>query len=223
MPEEYHILIAGGYGLLRDILSDFFVKEPYCLSAKAVPDLFSAISHIQQAPVSLVLLNGDSPRGQACTFLDRLAQLPLKIPVLVLSSGMNHCAVRQMLALGAAGIVWSDSTTRDLSACVWEVIRGATWRDSNRLQRALEGAPRQLPAWAVPFSERQAQVLKGIAAAHGNKEIAARLGVSENSVKCTVQQIFEKIGVRSRSELVRVVMEEFPDDFVRDMTRTTHP
>lgn len=222
MPKEYHILIVGGYALLRDILSDFFLKEPDCLSAKAVPDLVSAISHVQQAPVSLVLLSGDSPRSQACTFLDSLAQLPLKVPVLVLSSGMNHHAVRQVLALGAAGIVWNDSTIRDLSACVQEVIRGATWRDSNCLQRALGGAPRQLPSWVVPFSERQAEVLKGIAAAHGNKEIAARLGVSENSVKCTVQQIFEKTGVRSRAELVRVVMEEFPDDFVRDMTRAVH-
>jgi DNA-binding NarL/FixJ family response regulator len=222
MARGYDILIVGGYPLLRDILSDFFLKEPDCLSAKAVPDVVSAISHIQQAPVSLVLLNGDSPRGQARTFLDRLAELPFKIPVLVLSSGMNHCAVRQMLALGAAGIVWNDSTIRDLSAGVREVVRGATCRTSECLQRALGGAPRQLPSWGIPFSERQAQVLKGIAAARANKEIAARLGVSENSVKCTVQQIFEKTGVRSRSELVRVVLEEFPDDFVRDMTYTIH-
>ena len=213
---EYHILIVDGYTLMRDILSDFFLKEPDCLSARAVPDIVSAVSCIQHAPVSLVLLDGNLPEGQASTFLDRLARLSLKVPVLILSSGMNHCAVKRLLALGAAGVVWNDSTMKDLSACVREVVRGATWKDSECLQRALGGAPRELPSWAVPFSERQSQVLKGIAAAQANKEIAARLGVSETSVKCTVQQIFGKTGVRSRSELVRVVLERFPEDFVRD-------
>jgi two-component system nitrate/nitrite response regulator NarL len=218
MSAGYHVLILDGYALMRDILTDFLLKEPACLSAKAVPDVVSAIRHIQQARVSLVLLDDNLPGEPASAFMERLARLPFHVPVLVLSSGMNHCAVRRLLGLGAAGIVWNTSTMKDLSACVLEVARGATWKDSTCLERALGGAPRQLPSWAIPFSERQAQVLKGIAAAQANKEIAARLGVSETSVKCTVQQIFGKTGVRSRTELVRVVMERFPETFVPDMT-----
>ena len=97
---------------------------------------------------------------------------------------------------------------------VRDVVRGATWKNSECLRRVMLGTPRQLPYWVIPFSERQAQVLRGIAAAHANKEIAARLGVSETSVKFTVQQIFVKTGVRSRSELIRVLLERLPEQFL---------
>jgi DNA-binding NarL/FixJ family response regulator len=59
-------------------------------------------------------------------------------------------------------------------------------------------------------------VLRGIAVGFANKEIAARLGVSETSVKCTVQQIFLKTGVRSRSGLIRVMLERFPERFMSE-------
>lgn len=42
-----------------------------------------------------------------------------------------------------------------------------------------------------------------------NKEIAARIGVSEGSVKSTLQQLFSKTGVRTRSQLVRIVLEQY--------------
>jgi len=44
-----------------------------------------------------------------------------------------------------------------------------------------------------------------------NKEIAARIGVSESSVKATFQQLFSKSGVRTRSQLVRIVLEHYRD------------
>lgn len=44
-----------------------------------------------------------------------------------------------------------------------------------------------------------------------NKEIAARIGVSESSVKASLQQLFSKTGVRTRSQLVRIVLEQHRD------------
>jgi two-component system nitrate/nitrite response regulator NarL len=50
-------------------------------------------------------------------------------------------------------------------------------------------------------------VLEGLA----NKEIGGRLGVSESSVKATLQQLFSKTGVRTRSQLVRIALEQYRD------------
>jgi two-component system nitrate/nitrite response regulator NarL len=44
-----------------------------------------------------------------------------------------------------------------------------------------------------------------------NKEIAGRIGVSESSVKAILQQLFTKTGVRTRSQLVRVALEQYRD------------
>jgi two-component system nitrate/nitrite response regulator NarL len=213
MSLSYQILIVDRYALLRDIMTEFFTKEFDCANAKAVPDISSAIDLLQKDTFDLVLLDGDFMTEPATAFFECMARVSVSVPVLVLSAGMNQITVRRLLALGAAGIAWKTSTMQELSACVREVVRGATSKNSEFLRRALRGAPKGLPA----FSERQAQVLKGIAAAQSNKEIAANLGVTETSVKCTVQQIFGKLGVRTRTELVRVLLERFPDDFVQNM------
>ncbi len=59
------------------------------------------------------------------------------------------------------------------------------------------------------FTERERQVLSYVFEGLINKEIAERIGVSESSVKATLQQLFSKTGVRTRSQLVRVALEQY--------------
>ena len=58
------------------------------------------------------------------------------------------------------------------------------------------------------FTERERHVLSYIFEGLANKEIAERIGVSESSVKATLQQLFSKTGVRTRSQLVRIALEQ---------------
>jgi len=62
---------------------------------------------------------------------------------------------------------------------------------------------------AERFTERERQVLSYLFEGLINKEIAERIGVSESSVKATLQQFFSKTGVRTRSQLVRVALEQY--------------
>ena len=59
------------------------------------------------------------------------------------------------------------------------------------------------------MTERERHVLKGVFAGSSNKEIAASLNISEASVKSALQQLLLKTGVRTRSQLVRVSLEEY--------------
>ncbi|PYR33653.1 MAG: hypothetical protein DMF90_20075 [Acidobacteria bacterium] len=59
------------------------------------------------------------------------------------------------------------------------------------------------------LTDRERQVLTSVFEGLANKEIAARLGVSESSVKATIQQLFAKTGVRTRSQLVRIALERY--------------
>ena len=67
---------------------------------------------------------------------------------------------------------------------------------------------RQAAAAPAALTEREQQVLQGIFEGLSNKEIAGRLGVSESAVKATLQQLFQKTHVRTRSQLVRIALEE---------------
>jgi DNA-binding NarL/FixJ family response regulator len=62
------------------------------------------------------------------------------------------------------------------------------------------------------LTQREHQVLSYVFEGLGNKEIAARIGASESSVKATLQQLFSKTGVRTRSQLVRIALEQYRND-----------
>jgi PAS domain S-box-containing protein len=63
----------------------------------------------------------------------------------------------------------------------------------------------------VALNSRETEVLRSLVQGLANKEIAARLEISESTVKNTIQQLFAKAGVRTRSQLVRVALEEYRD------------
>lgn len=61
------------------------------------------------------------------------------------------------------------------------------------------------------FHLREREVLSYVFEEFGNKEIAERIGVSASSALATLQQLFSKTGVRTRSQLVRIALEQHRD------------
>ena len=80
------------------------------------------------------------------------------------------------------------------------------------LVRALGEDPAATPQAAAPaFNERQRKVLRFVLEGLSNKEIAWRLQISESYVKAILQSLFQKTGVRTRGQLVRVAFEQYED------------
>jgi PAS domain S-box-containing protein len=65
------------------------------------------------------------------------------------------------------------------------------------------------PRGAAPLNQREAEVLRLLVQGLANKQIAGRMDISESAVKNTMQQLFAKSGVRTRSQLVRVALEQY--------------
>ena len=59
------------------------------------------------------------------------------------------------------------------------------------------------------MNARETDVLRLLVQGLANKEIAARMEISESAVKNTIQQLFAKTGVRTRSQIVRVALEQY--------------
>jgi two-component system, LuxR family, sensor kinase FixL len=94
---------------------------------------------------------------------------------------------------------YKEGTTPKLAAIIGDV--GGEEPDT------LHGETEQ-PEPAV-LSSREAEVLRLLVQGLANKEIAARMEISESAVKNTIQQLFAKTGVRTRSQLVRVALEQY--------------
>jgi DNA-binding NarL/FixJ family response regulator len=82
------------------------------------------------------------------------------------------------------------------------------WVDEHIIQQMAAHMDEARPSPERPhLTEREQEVLQGVFEGLANKEISGRLGVSESAVKATLQQLFRKTGVRTRSQLVRVALE----------------
>ena len=66
----------------------------------------------------------------------------------------------------------------------------------------------------------QRLVLRSILDGLTNKEIAARIEVSETSVKASIQELFSKAGVRTRGQLVRVAIERYSLEWLKEISRS---
>ena len=64
----------------------------------------------------------------------------------------------------------------------------------------------------VRLTQREKQTLRLLIEGLANKEIAARLNISESAVKATLQMLFNKTGVRTRSQLVRIALERYQEE-----------
>ena len=99
---------------------------------------------------------------------------------------------------------YKDGTTPKLAAIIADVSEeqsapsGSISAESNNEERA-------------PLSNRELEALRLVVQGLGNKEIAARMEISESAVKNTLQQLFAKTEVRTRGQLVRVALERYRD------------
>ena len=118
----------------------------------------------------------------------------------------------ELIRSGISGVFRKHDSAALLAQAIHEVMAGKVWLDQEQLQKALRsevGAKQDNRT--RPFTEREQQVISCVFEGLANKEIAARIGVSESSVKATLQQLFSKTGVRTRSQLVRIVLEQHRD------------
>jgi DNA-binding CsgD family transcriptional regulator len=79
--------------------------------------------------------------------------------------------------------------------------------DRLRMDRCMRSSRAAGQRSSRPLPPRQRQVLRGIFEGRSNKQIAVDIGVSESAVKATLQHLFRKTHVRTRAQLVRVVIE----------------
>ncbi len=122
-----------------------------------------------------------------------------------------------LLALGTLALQWLDyqRMARTHSGGIYDFLLAAAFLAlgllvgarviGRRDTVAFDGNPQAREALGI--SAREAAVLAEIAAGHSNKEIAARLHVSPNTVKTHVANLFEKLGARRRTEALRKARE----------------
>ena len=172
---------------------------------------------LAETAVDVVLLDYDLGEEAGTDLLKYLHETNSKPRVLLLTAGMMASATLSAMDAGASGIILKHSGTCQLLEAIRRVAAGEAWWDPAILRSALSGSDeRMTPRKARELTERQRLVLRYILDGLSNKEIADRLHSSETSVKASIRELFGKAGVRTRSQLVRVAIERFSAEWLRE-------
>ena len=206
--QRIRLLLVDDHPLFREGLARLLAGDPDFKVAGQCSTSTEALQLLSRHDVDVVLLDFDLGDEQGNRFISSARQSGYQGKILMVTAGMTAAESSAALKLGVSGIILKHSSPGALTNAIRLAARGETWVDQKVIlqmaDRLRQGGPQTLPQI---LTEREDQVLRGVFEGLANKEIAAKIGVSESSVKATLQQLFEKTGVRTRSQLVRIALE----------------
>jgi len=196
---------AFGESVARALNAEPDLEASYCGT------IAEALEILQQRTIDVVLLDHDLGNERASQFLPAARQIGFTGRVLIVTAWVSDTEARRLLRQGVAGIFVKQSPLNALAESIRVIQAGGAWLDRRYRNLAGEGSAED-PADAGPhFNERQRKVLRFVLEGLSNKEIATHLQISESYVKAILQSLFEKTGVRTRGQLVRVALEHYAD------------
>jgi DNA-binding NarL/FixJ family response regulator len=167
---------------------------------------------LSAAPVDVVLLDLAHATDGAEGFMTNARRSGYAGQFLVVAEGADARTTALAIMLGAAGIFLKSEAPSRLVEAIRLVANGAAWLDQKIIRLLADQSVARLPQrddgrTAKGLTDREQRVLLGILGGLTNKKIGEGLGLSEGTVKSSVQQLFLRAGVRTRSQLVRAALE----------------
>jgi DNA-binding NarL/FixJ family response regulator len=206
--ERIRLLLVDDHILFRDGLSRLLALEPDLEVVAGCGTVAEALDMVGRHPVDIVLLDYDLGEDHGSHFLSAARRTGYTGKVLMVTAGMTAKESSTALHLGASGIFLKHNSPGTLAKAVRLIMAGEIWVDPKVIQLMADRVDQREEERVSPLlTEREQQVLRGIFEGLTNKEIGAQLGVSDGAVKATLQQLFQKTGVRTRSQLVRIALE----------------
>jgi len=217
---EIRILMVDDHSLFRESLSRLLQGSAGIQVVGECTTVGDALFALARTQTDVVLLDYDLGAEQGTALLDGLKQRQQDTKVLMVTAGMPDAAAVRLMEAGASGIFLKHSSLDQLLTAIRRVADGEFWLDSGLLRALVDGknTPAQDAGRTRPLTARQSEVLRSILDGLTNKEIAMKLKVSESSVKAVIQELFQKAGVRTRSQLVRIAIERHSADWLKPQT-----
>jgi two-component system, NarL family, nitrate/nitrite response regulator NarL len=202
------ILIVDDHPLLRYGLRKLLEPEAeFCVVGEA-SDGAGALELARTLRPDIVLLDLALPGGSGLDVLGDLAALESQPRTVILTASVDRADMARAFQLGARGIILKESATDVLIESIRGVVKGQFWVGRESVSDLVQLLRAYLPRDAgenrrenFGLSGRELQVVTEVVAGYGNREIARRLSLSEQTVKHHITNIFDKLGVSNRLEL----------------------
>lgn len=197
--------------MFREGLARMIEKE---LDLKIVGQCASAteaLTLLNKTGATMVLLDVDLGSERAVDFVVNARRRGFEGKILVVTAGISDQEAVQLVQAGVAGILHKQHSTSVLCQTIRQVASGEVCLEKAYLGPLFRSVDRSRTPDRPKLTERDKTVLRLIFQGLSNREIAGRLEISEGAVKASLRQVFGKLGVRTRAQLVKVALEQYRD------------
>ena len=208
MTEKIRIVLADDHPIVLDGLRNLIRAESdFELVGEAASGL-SALKIIREQRPDVAVLDISMPELNGIVLSRRLAGEMPALRLLILTLHEDRAYLNQALEAGVRGYVLKRSAVENLVQAIRAVLVGGLYIDPAIVGRVFESKQinKRLAARkgvAPALTDREADVLKMAALGFTNKEIASRLDVGVKSIETYKARGLEKLGLKTRAELVR--------------------
>ncbi|WP_416400859.1 LuxR C-terminal-related transcriptional regulator [Alicycliphilus denitrificans] len=198
------LLVADDHPLFRAaVLRVLHERLPQfrTLEAASAATLGAALQ--EHPEVELVLLDLSMPGARGFSALLHVRGEFPGLPVVVISSNDDPRVIRRAQQFGAAGFIPKSAPAEAMGDAIGKVLEGGSWFPPMAAERSEADA--QLASRLAQLTPQQFRVLLCLADGLLNKQIAAQLGLAENTVKVHVTAILKKLACYSRTQAAVLV------------------
>ncbi len=207
MPDEIKVLIADSHPLVRVGVVNLLQAHAGIEVVGEVEDGDEAITETLDLLPDVVLLDLTMPRLPGLEAMRAIMSGWPNIKILLLNRAIRAQHIIEALQIGARGIVLQESLTETLAPAIRCVSEGGYWLALQPVEGLVGPLHQLVQEQAVPeqktygLTRREVEVIRCIVDGCSNRDVAKQFGLSEETVKRHLSNIFDKIGVSTRLEL----------------------
>jgi DNA-binding NarL/FixJ family response regulator len=208
--EKTRILLADDHAIVRQGLRQLIDLEPDLAVVGEAADGDQAIALAEALKPNVVVMDLHMPTTPGTQATREIRRRAPEARVIVLTLSHKEQSLIDARKAGAVGYVLKDRDASDLINAIRRVRNGEVLFDDATMAQVVKELTRssEQARLEAGLTERETQVLRLVARGASNKQIAAKLNISEKTVKNHLSVIFEKLNVSSRTEAAIVALKK---------------
>jgi DNA-binding NarL/FixJ family response regulator len=208
-PATIDIVISDDHTIFREGVRKLLEAEAWVRVVGEAVDGEETVRVVRQLNPHVLLLDLSLPKMTGLEALRELSKLGVQTRTIILTAAIEKEQIVEAMQLGAHGIVLKHSSLELLLKSIRCVHEGQFWVGHESVLDLIQALRRMnLPATTsggrrdFGLTSRERQVIALVGAGYTNMDLARELGISENTAKHHLTNIFDKLGVSNRLELV---------------------
>jgi two-component system, NarL family, nitrate/nitrite response regulator NarL len=206
-----NLILLDDHAMFRQGLARVLEKEPEFNIVGQFTTSAEALAALNGSQATLILLDVDLGQERALDFVHEARRRKFEGQILVLTAGVSAQEAVQLVQSGVAGILHKHHSTETLCNTIRWVAAGEVYLEKEYMTALYRSVDRTKSQDRPRLTERDRIVLRLIFQGLSNREIGERIEISESSVKSSLRQLFGKLGVRTRAQLVKIALEQYRD------------